>query len=56
MDADTASALVTLATALAQLGVAAAALKVAMGVKAALMELKTITADHNKRIERLEDE
>lgn len=50
----TADVAVSLATSLAQLGVAAAALKVAMELKAAVLALKEQFANHEGRINSLE--
>jgi hypothetical protein len=52
MDAEAA---IALAASLAQLGVAAAALKVAMELKAAVLALKEQFGNHEKRITELED-
>jgi hypothetical protein len=52
MDAEV---VVTFAAAVGQLGIAAAAMKVALELKAAVLALKEQFANHEKRITKLED-
>lgn len=50
----TTEAAIALASALAQLGIATVALKVAFALKAAISELKAVSQNHESRIGKLE--